>query len=144
MGFSAWGFSAKSLLIFRSDCRGKGCWCQSRKFNNGWTEHQSLSHALFMLGKKMAIDLANQHPAVLVPEPFSDRLEVDSRHHGHAREVMTQVVKPKPFLPSLPPSDYEGLFQSLGCSVCFPSLRTGEKPLTIRHPSRGHVFQMSL
>jgi len=44
----------------------------------------------------VAIHLADQYAAVLMPHPFGNRHVVNPRHHAIADEVMPQIMKAEP------------------------------------------------
>ena len=46
-----------------------------------------------LLVGKMAVNLANQHPAVLVPDPCRDRHKVHPGHNGRTDEIMPEVME---------------------------------------------------
>src|SRR6267142_1528170 len=43
----------------------------------------------------MPLNLTDKDPAIAMPEPASDRLEIDSRHDALRGEKMAQIMKPE-------------------------------------------------
>ena len=44
----------------------------------------------------MSVYFAHKHPPILMAKPFGNRLEIDTRHHRHARKVVPEVVEAYP------------------------------------------------
>lgn len=62
----------------------------------GLEDREVCSHALLVAIAQVPVNLADQHPAVLMPEPSRDGQKIDAGHDRSAGEKVPEIVKPYP------------------------------------------------
>src|SRR3990167_4346759 len=105
-------------------------------------EAQPRGHAPAMLVVHVPVNLADEHAAILVADPFRNRHVIDAGHHAAADEVMPQIVELK--VRQLGP--LSGFLQRglkiLQGYIALAADGAGEKPDGVRRVTPQHRAQM--